>query len=578
MVRLFSVVFILFYSVCLLADEHQIEQDFIQLEQVLQSDTATATKLLNKLFSIQDELTTEQLTRLLVISSTQKLIKGDYHGADSQLDRALTYPLDEATENTVYLYKVTANIGMKQYTKAFTLLEENLARIGGYGEQTIKISSYLRLVNAYLDMGAYQEAKQYAETVLDLNQGKMKREQCYALVLLSYAELKLAMLDKAKKGFAETQAYCEQHEAPLIVAMAIKGKGMLALEHQDYALAAKMFEDALQRYQTFKFNFEIVRTQALLAQAYYHLEKLDQALVLAQQVNDSADEPSNLEPKKQANDVQALIAFKNEDFKQAYQFQLLSHDLELKLLNDQILKENAYQMAKFDSAEKNRELANLKQEHELLSKQRDLNNRDASSSLMFTTLLIGAVACLSLLLFAAWLQRNRYKKQVQRDALTGAYNRSTGQERAEIDFVQCLARREDYCLMVLDLDRFKIVNEKYGDATGDWVLKRLSHIINENISAEAVFARMGGEEFAIFSPRINLDEGVKLAELLIHLIQNIDTRHTGHGFQIKASFGVSAMEEDDLSIDPLMHRAVLALQQAKANGGNRVEVTQSGAF
>ncbi|WP_259394918.1 GGDEF domain-containing protein [Shewanella sp. SR44-3] len=570
MVRLISVALILFYSVCLSADEQQIEHDFIQLEQALQSDTAVAAQLMSKLFSLKDELTAAQLIRLHIISSSQKLLRGEYKDADIELNKTLNLPLDEASENTVYLYKVTANIGMKQYTKAFTLLEDNLARIGGYGELTIKVSSYLRLVNAYLDMGAYREARQYAETVLELNQGKMVKEQCYALVLLSYAELKLAMLDEAQKGFVKTEAYCEQHEAPVIVAMAIKGKGMLALEHQDYLLAAKLLEDALQRYQTFKFNFEIVRTQALLAQAYYYLERLDQALALAQQVHESPDEPSNLEPKKQANDVQALIAYQNHDFKEAYQFLKLSHALELQLLNDQILKENAYQMAKFDSAEKSRELTNLKQEHELLSKQRDLNNRDTSSSLMFTTLLIGAVVCLSLLLFAAWLQRNRYKQQVQRDVLTGTYNRATGEERAEIDFVQCLARKESYCIIVLDLDRFKVINEKYGHATGDWVLKRLSQIIDENISTEAVLARMGGEEFAIFSPKVSLDNGVKLAELLLQLLQSIDTRHTGHSFQIKASFGVSAIEEDDLSLDPLMHRAVLALQQAKTNGGDQV--------
>lgn len=573
MVKLAFIGVLLLFSVSSSADTQSIEQNLTRLEQVLQSDSFEAETILAKLFAIEGELSIQQKIRLLVLSSTQKIMQGEYLVANEQLDLALSLPLDEATENTIYLYKVTVNIGLKRYTKAFEMLEHNLTRIKGYGDTSIKISSYLRLINAYLDMGAYNEAKNYAQTVLSLNQGEMQREQCYALISLSYAELHLSNWVEAKKGFDAAQAYCHEHQAPLIVAMAIKGKGMLAMAQEDYAQAVIYLEEALNKYAKFDFAFETLRTQVLLAQAYYRVAKFDRALLMAKTVNQVAIKPSNLELKKQANDVLALLADKSGDFKLAYQYQVVANTLGEQLHDDNMLKENAYQLARFDSAEKNRELISLQQEHALLSQQQELANSEASASLMFTALLVGAVACLSLLLLAAWQQRNLYRKQVQRDELTGIYNRATGQELAEIEFIHCLTKKADYSIIVLDLDSFKRINDQYGHATGDWVLKKVSHLIDDQLMSTDVFTRMGGEEFAIFSPLLGLEQAIERANKLKLDIAAIDTRHTGHEFKVTASFGVSTIEIDDLSLDPLLHRADLALKQAKANGKNQVQTT-----
>jgi diguanylate cyclase (GGDEF)-like protein len=570
MVKLAFIGVVLFFSVCVYAETDAIEQDLSRLELVLQSDSVEADAILAKLYAMEGELSVKQRARFLVFSSTQKIMEGHYLQANEQLDLALSLPIDEATENTIYLYKVTVNIGLKRYTKAFELLEHNLAKIKGYGDTSIKITSYLRLINAYLDMGAYAEAKRYAEIVLSLNQGQMKREQCYALVLLSYSELNLKHFQQAKQQFEQTKTFCNEHHSPLIVAMAVKGLGMLAIEQADFSKAVTYLEDALVKYAMFDFDFEILRSEVLLARAYYQTKQFDKALLLAEKVNRIAIEPSNLEPKKQANDVLASLADKAGDFKQAYQYQVIASALGQQLIDDKRLKENAYQMARFDSAEKNRELMSLQQEHQLLSKQQELVNREASSSLMFTTLMAGVIACLSLLLLAAWLQRNQFRKQVQRDGLTGIYNRATGQELAEVEFIDCLTKKTDFVVTVLDLDAFKLINDQFGHATGDWALKKVSHLIDEQINSNEIFTRMGGEEFAIFSPALTLAQAMTRANKFRLDIATIDTRHTGHYFTVNASFGISTIESDDLSLDPLLHRADLALQQAKANGKNQV--------
>jgi tetratricopeptide (TPR) repeat protein len=337
MVKLAFIGVVLFFSVCVYAETDAIEQDLSRLELVLQSDSVEADAILAKLYAMEGELSVKQRARFLVFSSTQKIMEGHYLQANEQLDLALSLPIDEATENTIYLYKVTVNIGLKRYTKAFELLEHNLAKIKGYGDTSIKITSYLRLINAYLDMGAYAEAKRYAEIVLSLNQGQMKREQCYALVLLSYSELNLKHFQQAKQQFEQTKTFCNEHHSPLIVAMAVKGLGMLAIEQADFSKAVTYLEDALVKYAMFDFDFEILRSEVLLARAYYQTKQFDKALLLAEKVNRIAIEPSNLEPKKQANDVLASLADKAGDFKQAYQYQVIASALGQQLIEGKCL-------------------------------------------------------------------------------------------------------------------------------------------------------------------------------------------------------------------------------------------------
>ena len=296
------------------------------------------------------------------------------------------------------------------------------------------------------------------------------------------------------------------------------------------------------------------------------------AALYANELNELNEDKSNNHVKKQANEVLAMLASRDGQYAKAYQYQVVAHALDLQDLDESNHKQNAYQMARFDSAEKNRENKNLLQEHELMVQQKDLFLKEKSSSIMFSTLLFGVCIGLLLLLLTAWLQRNQFMRQAQRDGLTGIFNRQTGQDLAENELVQALSNHHHFSVLVLDLDLFKSINDRFGHATGDWTLKKVTQVIQDIIRPSDIFCRLGGEEFVLYLPNTDEKTAFKLAESIRKEVEHINTKYSCHNFSITLSVGVSSLTGDDLSIDPLLSRADIALYKCKHQGRNKVLV------
>ncbi|WP_350999944.1 diguanylate cyclase [Shewanella sp. TB7-MNA-CIBAN-0143] len=566
----FFIIIVLLFSRAAIADNIDYDKELDTIEQSLKTDIGYAIEKIDTALSSESLLSSPQHSRLYMLLGTKDLYLGHFVEADKAFDEALTYgPLGEELTN-IYLLKITANIGLSNYQKAFALLEDNLSRIDSYQDQSIKIMSYIRLMNVYLQLNAYEEMLRIAQLALSLNQGKDPKSECFSMLYHSVAHLKLAHFDQAETFFKDTQLYCKNHGFPLIEIMSIKGQGNVLFDKGLYAEAEPFYLVALERYQKFKFQIEINEIQSYLSSIYFHLGDYQQADMFAQLVNALPNKPSNMQVKKRVSEILSLIAGKRGQFDKAYQYQVVASALGQQLLDEQKVKENAYQMARFDSVEKNRENTSLIQDHELLMKQKDLFMKEKSSSIMFSTLLVGLSVGLLLLLISAWMQRNQFMKQAQRDGLTGIFNRRTGQEMAENEFIQAQMLGESFSVLLMDLDLFKNINDQYGHATGDWVLKKVTHVIGEMLKPTHIFTRMGGEEFAIFMPKQTEDIAVEFAEQVRHAVANINTRFSGHDFTVTVSCGVSSVDKDDLSLDPLIRRADLALYKAKHNGRNCV--------
>lgn len=157
------------------------------------------------------------------------------------------------------------------------------------------------------------------------------------------------------------------------------------------------------------------------------------------------------------------------------------------------------------------------------------------------------------------------------DELTGLPNRRSGLERLETDLARCRRQSGDLAVAILDIDLFKRVNDEYGHAVGDAILREVSHRLREAVRPYDMLARLGGEEFLVVAPDIALPEATGLAERLRRAI-------SGEGFMVERtrlkvtiSAGVTAAREDDLSPKTALARADAALYAAKSGGRDRVE-------
>ncbi|MEZ8099408.1 sensor domain-containing diguanylate cyclase [Vibrio bivalvicida] len=174
--------------------------------------------------------------------------------------------------------------------------------------------------------------------------------------------------------------------------------------------------------------------------------------------------------------------------------------------------------------------------------------------------------------FEKMTQTIRHKEQqltklAQYDPLTGIYNRRALIEAVED--IEILPHHTTVILM-LDLDHFKRVNDKYGHAVGDTVLRYVASLIKQEIRKSDIFGRMGGEEFIVILPEAQLDKGLQIAERVRKTIEIFlkDSLPDAPSSPLTVSIGVSAWQGGSFS--KALAKADRCLYRAKEQGRNRV--------
>lgn len=167
------------------------------------------------------------------------------------------------------------------------------------------------------------------------------------------------------------------------------------------------------------------------------------------------------------------------------------------------------------------------------------------------------------------------------DPLTGAANRRAFMDKASTELQRSQRTGVPLAMIMLDIDRFKTINDRYGHRAGDAVLKQLAATCRATIRDSIdLFARIGGEEFVIVAPEIDKAGAAALAERLRQEIAGQELTFEGQVLRYTASFGVAAVDprSGQDSIDEALKRADACLYRSKARGRNRVTVDSAAAL
>ena len=168
------------------------------------------------------------------------------------------------------------------------------------------------------------------------------------------------------------------------------------------------------------------------------------------------------------------------------------------------------------------------------------------------------------------------KELANRDPLTNLYNRRYLSEISKK--LLLLAKRQNTPLSVLmiDIDKFKNINDKYGHDVGDEVIKLLANSLIEYLRGSDVVARLGGEEFAVILPDSDVKNAQIKAEDIRNKIENLEFQlENSTPLKFTVSIGVSNYEiENDFSFDELLKKSDEALYEAKESGRNKVVVSK----
>jgi diguanylate cyclase (GGDEF)-like protein len=161
------------------------------------------------------------------------------------------------------------------------------------------------------------------------------------------------------------------------------------------------------------------------------------------------------------------------------------------------------------------------------------------------------------------------ERQTREDALTGVSNRRHLDALLAVEWERALRFGRALTVAMLDLDRFKQVNDRFTHAVGDEVLRTVARILRENTRGVDVVARYGGEEFCLILVETRLDEGARLCDRLRGLIEGYDWSEVRPDLAVTISAGVAGLHEAD-GPDTLLAAADVRLYAAKHAGRNRV--------
>jgi diguanylate cyclase (GGDEF)-like protein len=310
--------------------------------------------------------------------------------------------------------------------------------------------------------------------------------------------------------------------------------------------------------------------QVLLAQAYEKLGNDTDAkkAALAVVAMNSADAISDWlkeayevlyrVEKRQGNTVAAL----------AYYEHFVA--LDKGYLNDVGVRSMAYEVSQQQQMVQNLTTESLSTQNRILRLQQSLDASTVAKGRLYIALLLVILASIGLLLFRVKRSQLRFKRMSSLDGLTGILNHQHFMSEAERLLHIQEKKLGSACLISIDLDHFKQVNDTHGHAMGDIVLQHTVAVLQEHLRPSDLFGRLGGEEFCILLAGCSSSQAVVTAQRLRVAIEASPVEDDGRIVSLSVSVGVASTDRCGYALARLCREADTALYRAKRAGRNRV--------
>ncbi|MDO6613822.1 GGDEF domain-containing protein [Shewanella sp. 1_MG-2023] len=576
MIKLLNgIALILLLSSYSIAQEKIIDTDMPDIDILLkQADKVRSQQpkqfnhLLAYLKTFESDFTSEQSNYYRYLYAYQLGFKGDFNQAQriwesiskSQVSTELKF---RANLSLVNIFSYT-----KEWSEGLVYLEENLKNLHLIENSEVSQLGIFATAMFYNQIGQYELALNYANqidmlAIEDRNQCIVKHQIVESKFYLSKINLESIEISQALKS-------CLISEESVWYNLTNSFIAKLHIKNGSDDEAIKLLLNNINDVETVNYIPVMAIFNSLLAKAYLNLGEYEKAFFYGEKSIALIPSISNSDTEMIAYEVLYKVAVREQAFEAALNYYIKFAEAEKSYFDDLKTKYLAFQLAQHRAVEQKVQIELLNKQNKLLKASQRLAESETENNRLFMALLIMVISLLAIAAIRSNRNQKRLKHLAQIDSLTQIYNRGHFNTAAQDAMSACQVNQDDISCILFDLDKFKTINDNYGHACGDWVLKNVARTCMNIGRTNDIFARLGGEEFCIILSRCDAVTALKIAEDYRKAIANIDSSPSGYTFPITASFGVTDSVQSGYSVEALTGHADNAMYLAKSTGRNKV--------
>jgi diguanylate cyclase (GGDEF)-like protein len=541
-----------------------------QADRVKSENRDEFINLIEQLDAKATRLTPQQHLYLRYLKAWQTAYFGDLATAIAELNAVIDDSSDATLRFRAGATVVNALAVASRYEEAYARLGHLLDQLPQITDPDARRQGLTVAAILYNLAGQYDLGLEYANKLLV--ESVDSRAVCAGRQLKFEALYESGKLRSVDEEFQQGVDACVSANEPVYTGLIRIDAAKFEIAQGKYNDAIKLLKDNEAEAQNTHYPRLISAFDSALAQAYWLIGDSQQAQQYAQHAVDGAIKNEYTEPLVNAYEVLYQVAQKEDDYQSALAYHEKFAIAGKGHLNDTSARTLAYQMVKQQVLAKKLQIDALNKRNQVLQLRQEVSKKDVEAGKLYILLLLTVVGSIALWAWRTKRAQLKFMRLAQLDGLTTIFNRQHFIEESEQTLKYAAKSLREVCVIVIDLDHFKEINDKHGHAAGDLVLKRTVAACQTHLRSIDVFGRLGGEEFGILMPDCVPERAADQAEQMRLAIAMLAGSDGGIDFPVFASFGISASRWSGYNLRQLLAHADSALYKAKREGRNRVEV------
>ncbi len=529
--------------------------------------------LLAELDRRQDQASPLQRQHLRYLRAYQAARSGDFQSTIQEMRELSTNGINADVRFRAGVFLANNYAAIREFSDGLRALESSLAMLPEITDPLLRHQGQLTAAILYNQVGQHELALDHAKQVLA--SAPDRRNHCIARSLQVEALFHLDRADE-RPAFNEVIGACVDAGEPLLAGFPRVYLARSLADNGDVVGAITYLENVLPEIEATRYPRLISEIHALLAGFRMMQGNVGSAERHAlEAIRQGRGVASYTEHVAAAHHTLYEVAFRRGDTAAALNHHRHYAEADRAYLDNVKARELAFQLVRHETLQKTQTIELLNQRNEVLQLEQRVAQQTTTNQRLLLAILVLLLASIAYWAYKVKRLQVSFRKLAETDTLTGISNRHHFHRHAAHLLAQAQRHDQPIAVVMVDLDHFKRVNDRFGHATGDWLLKRVAQACASICRSGDLVGRLGGEEFALLLVACPTKAASELAERCRQRISEIDTADTGHDFTVTASFGIADSESHGHDLQTLLREADAAMYAAKAAGRDQVNVAAS---